>query len=110
MAVKASRGGTDVANSRPHSWDFDNWPGAVWPNSPHRARWVVRSNRRELIAEGALSRVGKRVVILGQGYSRWLTRRADRVTEFDSNLPHLRRTAGRTGVGRATDERGQVRR
>lgn len=78
-------------NSEPHSWDFENWPESVWPNSADRARWVVRSNRRELMAEGALSRIGKRVVILGRGYARWLSRQADRVGEFESNLPHLRR-------------------
>ena len=74
-----------------HSWDLDGWPEYVWPNDSDRARWVVRSNRRELIAEGALTRVGKRVVILGNGYSRWLARRADRVDRFNSNLPHRRR-------------------
>jgi hypothetical protein len=77
--------------SEPHSWDFDNWPSTVWPNDPIRAKWVVRSNRRDLVAEGALSRVGKKIVILGRGYSRWLARRADRVGQYDSNLPHLRR-------------------
>jgi hypothetical protein len=76
----------------PHSWDFDSWPGSVWPNDPIRAKWVVRSNRRELVAEGALTRVGKRVVILGKGYSRFLARRADRLGQFESNLPHLRRS------------------
>lgn len=76
--------------SAPHSWDFDSWPQSVWPNDPDRAKWIVRSNRRELIAEGALSRVGKRLVILERGYSRWLARQADRVTRFDSNLPQLR--------------------
>jgi hypothetical protein len=73
-----------------HSWDFDNWPQSVWPNDRDRAKWVVRSNRRELMAEGALSRVGKRLVILERGYSRWLARQADRVSRFDSNLPQLR--------------------
>jgi len=77
----------------PRSWDFDTWPETVWPNDPERARWVVRSNRRDLIAEGAITRIGKRVVILGRGYSNWLSRGADRVNQFDSNLPHLRRRA-----------------
>lgn len=76
-----------------NSWDFDNWPQSVWPNDPDRAKWVVRANRRELMAENALSRVGKRLVILERGYTRWLARRADRVAEFDSNLPRLRKDA-----------------
>ena len=109
MAAKISRrGGTE--STEPHSWDFDSWPESVWPNEPDRAKWVVRSNRRELMAEGALTRVGKRVVVLGRGYSRWLSRRADRVTDFDSNLPHLRRTVRSPSDGSATDEFGQVRR
>jgi hypothetical protein len=58
----------------------------------------VRSNRRELMADGALSRVGRRLVILGRGYSRWLARQADRVTRFESNLPQLRRGTSREGA------------
>jgi hypothetical protein len=109
VAARTSRrGGTESAE--PHSWDFDNWPESVWPNDPDRAKWVVRSNRRELMAEGALTRVGKRVVILGRGYKRWLARRADRVTEFDSNLPHLRRSAETARVGPPTEAISQVRR
>ena len=94
MATKANTQASG-RESALHSWDFDNWPHSVWPNDPDRARWVVRSNRRELMAEGALSRVGKRLVILERGYSRWLARQADRVTWFDSNLPNLR---GRKGA------------
>lgn len=77
--------------SEPQSWDFDTWPDAVWPNDPERAKWVVRSNRSELVAEGAITRIGKRVVVLGSGYSRWLARGATRVDGYASNLPHLRR-------------------
>lgn len=90
MAAKAS---TRVGGREPalHSWGFDSWPQSVWPNDPDRAKWVVRSNRRELMAEGALSRVGRRLVILERGYSRWLARQADRVSRFDSNLPQLHR-------------------
>lgn len=91
MADKTFKRNGGLDSSEPHSWDFDNWPSTIWPNDPIRAKWVVRSNRRDLIAEGALSRVGKKIVILGKGYSRWLARRADRVGQFDSNLPHLRR-------------------
>lgn len=92
MAAKANARASG-RDAELHSWDLDGWPQSVWPNDPDRAKWVVRSNRRELMAEGALSRVGKRLVILGRGYSRWLSRQSDRVTRFDSNLPHLRQDA-----------------
>lgn len=91
MAGKTSKRHGGLDGFEPHSWEYDNWPEAIWPNDGERARWVVRSNRHDLIAEGALSRVGKKIVILGKGYTRWLARQADRVAQFDSNLPHLRR-------------------
>lgn len=97
MAAKASTRASG-RESALHSWDFDSWPQSVWPNDPDRAKWVVRSNRRELMAEGALSRIGRRLVILERGYSRWLARQADRVTRFESNLPQLRRGTSREGA------------
>jgi hypothetical protein len=82
----------------PHSWEISTWPEGVYPSNGdpeetrRRAQWLVRANRSQLMAEGALSRVGKSLVILGAGYARFLQRQACRVTEYESNNPTL--TAG----------------
>jgi hypothetical protein len=73
----------------PHSWELDTWPASVWPHDTGRAQWVCRAYRKDLIAAGALSRVGYRVVILGAGYSRWLESRSAKVVEYRSNNPSI---------------------
>ena len=79
-----------AAPQLPHSWDLNSWPAAVWPCNGERARWVLRAYRTELIEEGALSRAGKTLIVLGRGYGRWLDRRISRVPDFQSNNPKLR--------------------
>lgn len=67
----------------PHSWGIDTWPEFVWPHSPSRARYVLRANRDELTHAGAISRVGRELVVLGERYSRWLERRTAEVPGYD---------------------------
>ncbi len=74
----------------PHSWDLNHWPASVWPGEGARARWVLRAYRTELVEEGALSRAGKMLIVLGRGYGRWLDRRIAKVGEIESNNPKLR--------------------
>jgi hypothetical protein len=74
----------------PHSWGLATWPPGVWPNKSEPARWVLRANRRELIASGALARTGKSLVVLGRGYARWLSQRAAEVEDYQSNNPAMR--------------------
>jgi hypothetical protein len=69
------------------SWDLQSWPLSVWPNDPKRAGWILRTYRPELLECGALTRIGKRIVVLGPGYRRFLNRHIGDVTEFQSNLP-----------------------
>ena len=63
-------------SSIPHSWDVEHWPQTVYPHSSHRARYLIRTYRDELLCEGAMSRVGRELVFLGARYSRWLEKRA----------------------------------
>ena len=56
----------------PHSWSIESWPSDVYPHGPKSARYLVRVNRDALIAAGALTRVGREIVILGAGYAKWL--------------------------------------
>ena len=66
----------------PHSWAIDAWPPTVFPNSVTRARYVIRVHRDELLICGALSRVGRSLIVLGDGYERWLQRKAARVPDY----------------------------
>jgi hypothetical protein len=73
-------GPSSAAQPVPHSWDLEHWPVHVSPHSPDRARYLIRTSKCELIAAGALCRVGRQLVLLGAGYTRWLqTARALRV-------------------------------
>ncbi len=76
----------------PHSWDLEHWPHDVYPHSESRARWLLRARRNELIAAGALVRVGRELVVLGGPYARWLARQAEHVVGYESNAN--RRPAG----------------
>jgi hypothetical protein len=67
------------------SWSISSWPPEVFPNDPLRARRIVRLNRDELLRAGAVSRVGRELVIFGDNYLRWLASRANKVT--DPTLP-----------------------
>jgi hypothetical protein len=72
-----------TAEKLPHSWTIDSWPASVYPSTPSRARYIVRTNKNELIAARALSRVGRDLVVLGEGYGRWLAKRVGKVGPFD---------------------------
>ncbi len=84
-----------TADSAPHSWDLEHWPQNVYPHSESRARWLLRSHRDELLAAGALTRVGRELVVLGARYTRWLEGRAVEVPGFAC--------AANKGRGRAQD-------
>lgn len=82
---KSSDGAASATSKLPHSWDVRSWPQEVWPGSGPRARWILGAYRGELLAEGALARTAKVLVILGAGYQRWLNRRIAQVGDFQSN-------------------------
>jgi hypothetical protein len=67
----------------PHSWTFATWPKDVYPNDGKRGRLVCRANKTALVAEGALTRIGREVVVLGHGYARFLVKQAGKVLDFD---------------------------
>jgi hypothetical protein len=82
------------ATPNPHSWDIATWPTEVWPHEKKRAQWIARAYRKELIAAGAMSRVGKTLVFIGAPYTRWLERRARHVVEYASNNAAIGNGAG----------------
>lgn len=70
-------------SATPHSWGLESWPADVYPHRPNRARYLVNSQRDSLMAAGALVRVGRELVVLGDRYTRWLERQASRVPGFE---------------------------
>ena len=70
------------APALPHSWSLRDWPEGVYPGAA-RARYAVRAHRAELLACGALTRIGREIVVLGAGYSAWLAQQAGRVEGFE---------------------------
>lgn len=74
----------------PHSWPARKWPTSVHPGDINAARWMVRSFRNELVAAGALARVGKALVVIGPRYVRWLEGKTLNVGDFQSNNPRMR--------------------
>lgn len=87
-----------TATSLPHDWTFNCWPTDVFPYQGSRAKHLVRQNQGALLAAGALTRIGKHLVILGAGYSKWLASNAVRVETYDvpANRPqHAHKRWGR---------------
>ena len=66
----------------PHSWAVDEWPSDVYPGRASKARYTLRANRTELVAAGALVRVGRDLVVMGGPYASWLAQKANRVDGF----------------------------
>lgn len=67
----------------PHSWPITLWPPEVYPNDPSKGRYIVRAHRKELVAAGALTRIGRDLVVFGAGYSKWLAKQSGRVAGFE---------------------------
>lgn len=71
-----------TATKYPQSWSTDAWPLGVFPRSSeqededaiNKIRWLVRSQRDELVEAGALVRIGRQLVILGPNYFAWLAK------------------------------------
>jgi hypothetical protein len=76
MAMKAT------AEKIPHSWAVQDWPAHVYPHRESKGRYIVRAHKDELVAAGALTRIGRDLVVLGAGYSAWLAKQAHRVDGF----------------------------
>jgi hypothetical protein len=65
------------------SWSLNDWPPDVYPGTSSKARYIVRVHRDELVKCGALARVGRDLVLLGDRYAKWLQRRSSQVPEFE---------------------------
>jgi hypothetical protein len=85
----------------PHSWSISQWPADVYPSNSTKGRRLCRTYRDELIAQGALTRIGRELVVMGGAYTRWLLSQSARVKDFEvpANRPeHAPKRAGRNRV------------
>ena len=75
-----------ASSAVPRSWELRTWPPAIWPHTAKRAQWIGRAYRDELLAAGAITRIGPTLVFIGAEYETWLKLRANHVVEFQGNL------------------------
>ena len=54
------------------SWGFHDWPADVWPGNGTRAQRLYRQYSDSLVAAGAVTRIGREVVVFGVAYTRWM--------------------------------------
>lgn len=66
----------------PHSWSLKSWPPEVWPGNSSKGTYIARAYRDELLQVGALSRVGRELIVIGDRYARWLERNASNVPGY----------------------------
>jgi hypothetical protein len=66
----------------PHSWCLRDWPAWVYPGRLSAARNLVRVHREELIKCGALTRIDRRLTVLGAGYAVFLASKMPRVESY----------------------------
>jgi len=71
----------------PHSWPVADWPPHVFPNRANDARYMVRANHDALVECGALTRIGRVLVVLGAGYAVFLAKQASKVAGYVPSNP-----------------------
>lgn len=98
MAKSVSKTKRSAASSiAPRSWELSTWPAEIWPHNAKRGQWIGRAYRKELLAAGAMTRIGMKLVFIGAKYESWLEHRANHVVEFQSNNPALGKSMARSG-------------
>lgn len=70
-------------NQIPYSWTINRWPDDVYPFDPKRARYFVRAHKDEMIRAGALVRVGRELVVIGDRFDRMLRKMSSRVDGYE---------------------------
>jgi hypothetical protein len=73
---------TPTNSNVPHSWPVSNWPLTVYPNDNRKGHYLAREHAAALLQAGALVRIGRERVIIGEPYVRWLARQATRVPGY----------------------------
>jgi hypothetical protein len=75
-----------IADIPPHSWPVSEWSeraANVYPHDTPKANYLVRAHQTDLLACGALVRIGRDRVILGGPYAKWLASQASKVAGYE---------------------------
>lgn len=67
----------------PHSWTPPDWPLHVYPGTERKGRYIIQQHREELVRLGALTRVGRDLVVIGRPYAAWVQTQGHRVVGFE---------------------------
>jgi hypothetical protein len=65
------------------SFGVKNWPHYIYPGSPTKGRRLVRLYKRELIDAGAVSRIGRELVVFVEPFNRWMQKRGRMVADYE---------------------------
>lgn len=76
----------------PHDWTIKTWPPGVFPYDGKKAKRWIRTNQKALVKAGAITRIGRDIVIIAAGWFRWYAANAKRVADYEvlPNLPQHR--------------------
>ena len=83
-------------------WSVGCWPSDVFPGDANPAHYFVRVHRAELLAAGALSRVGRQRVNLGPSYTGWLAGPRPRVEDISPAVNDQHREAQNAAAAAAS--------
>jgi hypothetical protein len=92
-----------IAQAAPHSWPVAKWPLYVWPGDPVRGKRFCRTYVDELVAAGALVRMGRDLVVMGGPFTQYMLKQRDAVKDFEvpANRPQHAGKRGKTNGQRA---------
>jgi hypothetical protein len=93
-AARAAPAKGIAVQAAPQSWDLEHWPAHVYPHEKGRARYLIRAHKYDLIAAGALARIGREFVIIGVPYVRWLQKQTARAAVYSIAPNCTSRTQG----------------
>lgn len=99
---QASPPGVAFASVSPREWT--ERASHIWPHTSKRADYICRAYRDELVAAGALVRVGRELVIRLEAYDRWLAKRARMVADYDVPANRDEHAAKRFGRASGADQ------
>lgn len=94
-----------IAQSAPHSWSVARWPSHVWPGDSTKGRRFVRTYEDQLIAAGALTRMGRDLVVMGGPYTAFMSAQRERVRDFDVPANRPEQLAKRKGANGQEEKR-----
>jgi len=72
-----------TAQSAPHSWAVARWPAHVWPGDSVKGKRFCRTFVDELTKCGALTRMGRDLVVMGGPFTAFMQRQRAAVQDFE---------------------------